>query len=54
MEFILVVGEDDPVADNNRHLERTLRDKGARVMLHEWPGEAHKPRDWRRMVGHYF
>ena len=53
MEFTLAVGEDDPVAANNAHLDRTLRAKGARSSLHLWPGEAHKPRYWRKMVGHY-
>jgi esterase/lipase superfamily enzyme len=53
IEINLAVGRDDPVADNNRHLEWTLREKGARVTLHLWPGEAHKPRYWRQMVSHY-
>jgi len=53
IEFVLVVGRDDPVADNNRHLERILREKGGRVSLHHWPGQAHKPKDWRKMVGLY-
>ena len=53
MEIALAVGRDDPVADNNRHLDRTLREKGARVSLDFWPGEAHKPRYWRQMVSRY-
>jgi esterase/lipase superfamily enzyme len=53
MEILLAVGAEDPIAENNRHLENALREKGARVTLHHWPGEAHKPRDWRRMVSQY-
>jgi esterase/lipase superfamily enzyme len=53
MEITLAVGAEDPVAENNRHLEWSLREKGARVALHHWPGEAHKPRYWRQMVSHY-
>jgi esterase/lipase superfamily enzyme len=53
MEIILAVGEQDPIAENNRHLAWALGEKGARVTLHHWPGEAHKPRYWRRMVSQY-
>lgn len=53
LEITLVVGADDPVAENNRHLEWALREKQARVVLHQWPGEAHKPRYWREMVYQY-
>ncbi len=53
IEVILAVGGDDPVADNNRHLDRTLRAKGARSTLHQWPGVAHNPRAWRSMMSHY-
>ena len=53
-KFILITGEMNyEVAENNRQLEWALRQKGARVALHHWPGEAHKPRYWRQMVSHY-
>jgi esterase/lipase superfamily enzyme len=53
LEIILAVGWDDPIAENNRHLESALRQKGAKVTLHHWAGEAHKPRYWRQMVRCY-
>ena len=53
MEITLAVGAEDPIAENNRHLEWALRQKGARVALHHWDGEAHRPRAWRKMVSLY-
>jgi esterase/lipase superfamily enzyme len=53
LEIIQAVGEHDPVADDNRRLADALRHRGASTALHYWPGEAHRPRDWRRMVAHY-
>jgi esterase/lipase superfamily enzyme len=53
MDIVLVVGQDDPFRDNNRHIGQILRDKGARPTLHEWEGRAHQGYHWRRMAPLY-
>lgn len=53
LEIILAVGRDDPVRESNRRLSALLWDKGIWHALHLWDGEAHRPRDWRRMVPTY-
>lgn len=50
MDIILVVGEQDPFLDNNRHLSHVLWTKGVRHALHLWHGRAHRGRFWRQMA----
>jgi esterase/lipase superfamily enzyme len=53
MEIKLAVGEHDPFHDSNRTLSAALAEKGIPHELAIWPGQAHRARDWRRMVPHY-
>lgn len=53
MDIVIVIGKEDPFLDNNRHLSRTLWDKGIWHALHEWDGRAHQGYDWRRMAPLY-
>jgi esterase/lipase superfamily enzyme len=53
LEIALAVGDSDPFVHSNRHLSHWLWEKGAWNALHLWPGEAHKPRDWRDMIRCY-
>jgi esterase/lipase superfamily enzyme len=53
LEIILVIGDEDPFLENNRHLSKALWDKGVWNAMHFWRGEAHRPRFWREMVRLY-
>jgi esterase/lipase superfamily enzyme len=53
MEIVLTIGNDDPFADNNRHLSRLLADKGIGHQLHFWDGRAHRAGAWRKMAPLY-
>jgi esterase/lipase superfamily enzyme len=53
LEIILVCGEHDCFAENNRRLSQALWDKGIWNALHVWQGEAHRARYWREMVRMY-
>jgi len=53
MDIVLVIGREDPFLDNNRHLSRSLWDKGVWHALHEWDGRAHQGYHWRRMAPLY-
>jgi esterase/lipase superfamily enzyme len=53
MEIIFAVGADDCFCENNRQLSQALWEKGVWNALHIWQGEAHRARDWRRMVALY-
>jgi esterase/lipase superfamily enzyme len=53
MEITLAVGEQDPFHDSNCMLSQALTDKNVPHRLAIWPGEAHRARYWREMVGHY-
>jgi esterase/lipase superfamily enzyme len=53
MEITLAVGEHDPFYESNLVLSQALRDKGVRHRLAIWPGEAHRARYWREMIGNY-
>lgn len=53
MDITLAVGEHDPFHASNRALSQALDDKLVPHRLAIWPGEAHRARYWRQMVGHY-
>jgi esterase/lipase superfamily enzyme len=53
MDIVLVVGDQDPFFDNNRHLSWLLSEKGIRHRLHVWEGRAHRGRYWRAMAPLY-
>lgn len=53
MEITLAVGEHDPFYESNLVLSHALRNKGIRHRLAIWPGEAHRARYWREMIGNY-
>lgn len=50
MDIILVIGDQDPFLDNNRHLSEVLWNKGIGHALHMWEGRAHRGRYWRQMA----
>jgi esterase/lipase superfamily enzyme len=53
MDVVMVVGREDPFADNNRYLSHILWNKGVRHALHEWDARAHQGHYWRRMAPLY-
>lgn len=53
LEITFVIGQEDAFLENNRHFSQILWDKGIEHVFHIWQGEAHKPREWREMVGLY-
>jgi len=53
MDIVLTIGREDPFRPDNDHLSRTLWNKGADHILHEWEGRAHEGYAWRRMAPIY-
>jgi esterase/lipase superfamily enzyme len=53
MDIVLVIGDQDPFLDNNRHLSGLLAAKGVPHRLHLWHGRAHRGRYWRQMAPLY-
>lgn len=53
MDIILVIGNQDPFLQNNKHLSSILRQKGINHQLIIWDGRAHSPSYWRRMTTIY-
>jgi esterase/lipase superfamily enzyme len=53
MEITLAVGERDAFYESNLVLSHALRNKGIQHRLAIWPGEAHRARYWREMIGNY-
>ncbi len=53
MEIILVVGQEDAFLLNNIELSRILTKKGIENHLYIWEDEAHKPKDWVKMLSLY-
>jgi esterase/lipase superfamily enzyme len=53
LDIVLVVGGKDPFLENNRHLSRTLWEKGIWHALHVWDGRAHRASAWRKMAPLY-
>jgi esterase/lipase superfamily enzyme len=53
MEIVLAIGEHDHFKSSTEELSRQLSNQGIGHLLAVWGGEAHKPRDWRRMVQCY-
>lgn len=53
LEFVLAIGQQDPLSDNTRYLHEVLLSKGARSRLEIWDGDAHRARAWRMMVPKY-
>ncbi|MBS7541292.1 esterase family protein [Ancylobacter lacus] len=53
LDIVLTIGNADPFLDNNRHLSRTLAEKGVDHRLHVWDGRAHRAGSWRRMAPLY-
>lgn len=53
MRILLVVGQTDEFASNNRQLSEILNYQGLRHEFYLWQGEAHKPHYWQQMLRHY-
>ncbi len=53
LDIILVIGRDDPMADNNRRFSGLLWSKGIGNALRLWDGWAHDWPWWRKMILHY-
>jgi esterase/lipase superfamily enzyme len=53
LDITFAVGEADSFCDNTRRLSGALWEKGVPNRLHVWSGEAHRAREWRRMVKAY-
>lgn len=53
MDIVLVIGDQDPFLDNNRHLSALLAAKDIPHRLHLWHGRAHRGRYWRQMAPLY-
>lgn len=52
-EIVLVVGREDVLFENNRHMHHVLLDKQIQSTLHIWDHEVHQARSWRQMVAIY-
>lgn len=53
IDMVFTVGDCDPFLDNNRHLSRTLSEKGITHRMHIWNGRAHRAGAWRMMAPLY-
>ncbi len=53
MDIVMVIGNEDPFLDNNRHLSHLLHQKGVGHALHVWDGRAHRGHYWRQMAQIY-
>lgn len=53
MDIVLVIGDQDPFLDNNRHFSHMLWEKGIWHSLTTWGGRAHQGSAWRGMVPLY-
>jgi esterase/lipase superfamily enzyme len=53
LKITLAVGQQDPFIESNRQLSWVLHEKGILHSLHLWPGRAHNPRHWARMIHLY-
>ncbi|AWB66229.1 esterase [Saccharobesus litoralis] len=53
MDIVMVIGEEDPFLENNKHLSQILHEKGIDHELHVWRERAHRGYYWRRMVTEY-
>jgi esterase/lipase superfamily enzyme len=53
LNITLAIGREDVFLDNNYYFSQLLSSKEIGHELHVWEGEAHRPRDWRKMVHLY-
>jgi esterase/lipase superfamily enzyme len=53
VEIILAIGETDPFLYSNKDLSQLLWNKDVQNQLYIWPGNAHRPRYWKKMVPLY-
>jgi esterase/lipase superfamily enzyme len=53
LEVTLAVGQDDAFLQNNMQFNAVLENKGIPHHLHIWDGEAHRPREWGKMLKLY-
>lgn len=53
MKIVLVIGEEDPFFQNNRHLSDILRAKDIPHQIYVWAERAHRGYYWRRMAPIY-
>ena len=53
LDVTFAVGSCDPVRESNAQLSEALWAKGVPNAMHVWDGEAHRPRDWRKMAPLY-
>lgn len=53
LDIILAVGKTDPLLGSNHKIASIFNEKQIDYQLHEWDGEAHRARYWRKMVQIY-
>lgn len=53
LEFVIVIGSDDPFLESNFQLERDLTHKGIAHEFYVWEGRAHQADAWQKMVDIY-
>jgi esterase/lipase superfamily enzyme len=51
--FTFVIGDEDPLYENNVALCRALTEKKIDHTLHAWCGDVHRFRYWRQMIRIY-
>ena len=54
LEVILAVGQEDPFLQGNIDFERMLKEKELPSQLYIWEGNAHRAKEWIKMVSLYF
>ena len=54
LEVVLAVGQEDPFLQGNIDFERMLKEKELPSQLYIWEGNAHRAKEWIKMVSLYF
>lgn len=53
IDWIIPIGNEDPLFSNNRWFSQIMWDKGIWHAFREWEGDAHDWPQWREMIQHY-
>lgn len=53
LQIVFVIGKDDTFYENNKQLSEVMTAKGIPHTFTVWDGEAHRAREWRKMVRWY-
>ncbi|MDO3693399.1 alpha/beta hydrolase-fold protein [Wenyingzhuangia sp. chi5] len=53
LDIVLVIGKNDLFLESNYELKTILDEKEISYQFHEWDGEAHRAKYWRKMVAIY-